>query len=61
MQLVRRFCDQTRVADAHFLVLDVELHVIPLLSISFVDFSLICCRLGNGARERDGVTSLKGG
>ena len=33
MQLVQRFCDQTRVADAHFLVLDVELHVTPLLSI----------------------------
>ena len=40
-QLFQEFSDQTKVADAHFLVLVVELTVTPFLSISVCWFWLL--------------------
>ena len=51
-QLIQGFSDQTKVADAHFLVLDVDLT--PFLSISACWFWFGCCRLGSGAHKRWG-------
>ena len=51
-QLIQGFSDQTKVADAHFLVLVVELTL--FLSILFVGFGFGCRRLGSGARKRWG-------
>ena len=51
-QLIQGFSDQTKVADAHFLVSVVELT--PFLSISVCWFGFGCRRLGSGARKRWG-------
>ena len=51
-QLIQGFSDQTKVADAHFLVLVVELTL--FLSILFVGFGFGCRRLGSRARKRWG-------
>ena len=51
-QLIQGFSDQTKVADAHFLVPVVEL--IPFLSISVCWFWFGCRRLGSGAWKRWG-------
>ena len=50
-QLIQGFSDQTKVADAYFLVSVVELT--PFLSIS-VGFGFGCRRLGSRARKRWG-------
>ena len=49
-QLIQGFSDQTKVADAHFLVSIVELR--PFLSISVCWFGFGCRRLESGARKR---------
>ena len=51
-QLIQGFSDQTKVADAHFLVMVVELT--PFSSISVCWFWFGCRRLGSGARQRWG-------
>ena len=50
-QLIQGFSDQTKVADAHFLVSVVELTPLAFL---FVGFGLSCRILGSGARKRWG-------
>ena len=49
-QLIQGFSDQTKVADAHFLVSVVELTL--FLSISVCWFGFGCRRLGSGAQKR---------
>ena len=53
-QLIQGFSDQTKVADAHFLVWVVELT--PFL---FVGFGFGCRRLGSGAQKRWSCLSEK--
>ena len=52
-QLIQGFSDQIKVADAHFLVLVVELT--PFLSISVCWFGFGCHRLGKRSPEEMGL------
>ena len=56
-QLIQGFSDQTKVADAHFLVLVVE--ITPFLTFLFFGFGFGCRRLGSGAWKRWGCQSEK--
>ena len=56
-QLIQGFSDQTKVADAHFLVSVVELT--PFLSISVCWFWFRLLQTREAEPERDGVASLK--
>ena len=56
-QLIQGFSDQTKVADAHFLVLVVELT--PFLSISICWFWFRLSQTREAEPGRDGVDSLK--
>ena len=56
-QLIQGFSDQTKVADAHFLVSVVELT--PFLSISVCLFWFQLLQTREAEPEKDGVASLK--
>ena len=58
-QLIPGFSDQIKVADAHFLVLVVELHVTPFLSISVGWFWFWLSQTRKRSPEEIGVASLK--
>ena len=51
-QLIQGFSDQTKVADAHFLVSVVEFTT--FLAFLFGGFGFGCRRLGSGTQERWG-------